>query len=72
MVNTVNLVEQQANYLEKFTNLTIGRYSGESRCDFWSKEQWELEISKHQVLVMTAQILVNIIQHGYFGNYNFL
>lgn len=66
LVNTVNLVEQQANYLEKFTNLIIGRYSGESRCDFWEKSEWEAEISKNQVLVMTAQILVNIIQHGYF------
>lgn len=70
LVNNVALVDQQANYLEEYTNFKIGRYSGDKQCDFWKGDEWAEEFAKYNVLVMTAQIFLNVIQHGYFGKLN--
>ena len=39
--------------------------------DFWDKETWHKEFNTEaDVLVMTAQILVNILTHGFFSYHN--
>ena len=35
--------------------------------DLWDKCQWEKEFNNHNVLVMTAQIFLDLLLHGYIG-----
>ena len=64
---TVPLVQQQAGVLENETNLRIGKYVGEMGVDFWDKQKWCEELKKYNVLVMTAQIFLNILTSGVLG-----
>jgi hypothetical protein len=49
MVNTVALVRQQAAYIRRHSHHSVGEYSGDMNVDVWSKEQWQEELSAHQV-----------------------
>ncbi|XP_065369214.1 endoribonuclease Dcr-2 [Calliphora vicina] len=64
MCNTVELARQQYKQLKKTTNLKIGLYIGDRDVDNWSPRQWETEIDNNQVLVGTAQIFVDIVNHN--------
>ncbi|XP_012287234.1 endoribonuclease Dicer [Orussus abietinus] len=65
IVNTVPLVTQQSEYVARHTGLICKGYSGDMQIDYWDKNIWSREIEHNQVLVMTAQIFVDIISHGY-------
>nr|AWH61386.1 putative dicerB [Actinia equina] len=64
LVNTVPLVAQQRKVIDQNTDLSVGKYVGEDGVDFWGKERWLKELKDHQVLVMTAQIFVDMLGHG--------
>ncbi len=70
----VPLVNQQSKAIETHTNLKVGKYSGDMGVDFWDKTKWESEFNENDVLVMTAQILYNMLQHGFImlSNINLL
>nr|BAW35366.1 Dicer3 [Locusta migratoria] len=63
--NTVALVGQQAEYIRRHTDLSVGIYTGLQNVDFWSPKQWQMEIQNHEVLVMSSQVVLNVLQHGY-------
>ena len=70
IANTVPLVSQQANFIRRHCPLVVGEYYGdrviEDRLlDFWDKAIWNRELAQNQVLVMTPQILVDMIQHSF-------
>lgn len=67
VVNTVALVDQHAQCIEKRTNLDVGKYSGDMSLDFWPKAKWYEEFDKSQVFVMTVQILVNLTNQNFLG-----
>uniref|UniRef100_UPI003AFB824B AncD1D2 n=1 Tax=synthetic construct TaxID=32630 RepID=UPI003AFB824B len=67
LVNTVPLVNQQAKVIRKHTSLKVGEYVGDMGVDSWNKEKWNQEFEKHQVLVMTAQIFLDILNHGFIS-----
>ena len=46
-------------------DLRIGLYYGELNVDCWKKERWLSEWDSHDVLVMTPQILLDILRHGF-------
>ncbi|XP_078671533.1 endoribonuclease Dicer-like [Branchiostoma floridae x Branchiostoma belcheri] len=64
LVNNVPLVSQQAAVITTHTNLSIGEYVGAMGVDLWSRERWRREFDAHHVLVMTAQIFLDVLQHG--------
>ena len=64
---SVPLVEQQAKVIEMHTNLTVGHYVGEMGVDKWSNNKWYKEFDKNHVLVMTAQIFLDILRHGFLA-----
>ncbi|XP_015124116.1 endoribonuclease Dicer [Diachasma alloeum] len=66
-VNTVPLVTQQSAYIRRHTDLTCQGYSGDMGVDFWIQSRWKEEFEKNQVLVMTAQIFLDILEHGYMS-----
>ena len=66
LVNQVTLVSQQANVLENHTGVSVGRYSSShsTSIDTWDKGSWKFEFKKHQILVMTSQIFLNLLSTG--------
>ncbi|KAJ7524239.1 hypothetical protein O6H91_18G083200 [Diphasiastrum complanatum] len=64
LVPKVPLVYQQAEVIRERTGFRVGHYCGEMGQDFWNKERWHLEFQSKEVLVMTAQILLNILRHS--------
>ena len=60
--------------IETHTSLKVGKYNGDMGVDFWDKHRWEKEFDHNDVLVMTAQILLNIVTHGFIclSNINLL
>ncbi|KAI3492942.1 hypothetical protein L1887_42437 [Cichorium endivia] len=64
LVPKVPLVYQQAEVIRDQTGYQVGHYCGEMGQDFWDARRWQREFEKKQVLVMTAQILLNILRHS--------
>ncbi|XP_057374674.1 endoribonuclease Dicer-like [Daphnia carinata] len=65
LVPTVILAKQQASYIRRHTCLEIGEYYGELGVDLWRGDRWTKELDKNNVLVMTAQLFVNAVHHGF-------
>ncbi|XP_052194720.1 endoribonuclease Dicer homolog 1 isoform X2 [Diospyros lotus] len=64
LVPKVPLVYQQAEVIRERTGYQVGHYCGEMGQDFWDARRWQREFEMKQVLVMTAQILLNILRHS--------
>ncbi|XP_042395682.1 endoribonuclease Dicer homolog 1-like isoform X1 [Zingiber officinale] len=64
LVPKVPLVYQQAEVIRERTGYKVGHYCGETGQDFWDARRWQREFESKQVLVMTAQILLNILRHS--------
>ncbi|KAK9145881.1 hypothetical protein Sjap_005784 [Stephania japonica] len=64
LVPKVPLVYQQAEVIRERTSYKVGHYCGEMGQDFWDARRWQREFESKQVLVMTAQILLNILRHS--------
>lgn len=47
------------------TDLTVKCYVGEMGVDGWEKSRWESEFNGNNVLVMTAQIFLNLLSPGF-------
>ena len=51
--------------IDKHTDLKVKHYVGEMGVDFWDKNIWQKEFNENNVLVMTAQIFLDLLLHGY-------
>ncbi|KRZ27865.1 Endoribonuclease Dicer, partial [Trichinella pseudospiralis] len=65
IVDKVPLVKQQAEHIRINTNLKVGEFYGALGVDCWSAEIWMSFFDRFHVLVMTAEILRNILSHGF-------
>lgn len=63
----VPLAEQQMNVIDKNLPLDVKFFTGDMGVDFWNRDQWIKEFNANDVLVMTAQILLNILNHGFIS-----
>ncbi|KAJ8753073.1 hypothetical protein K2173_011841 [Erythroxylum novogranatense] len=66
LVPKVVLISQQAQAVKMHTDLKVGTYNGGMGVDFWDAATWEKEIEKHELLVMTPQILLDGLRHRFF------
>ncbi|KAK5650969.1 hypothetical protein RI129_001998 [Pyrocoelia pectoralis] len=64
LVNTQALVDQQSKYLRALTDQDVAAFSGDMNVDYWSSSKWKDHFEKNQILVMTTQILVNLLQRS--------
>ncbi|KAI9202208.1 uncharacterized protein BJ171DRAFT_515193 [Polychytrium aggregatum] len=66
---TVALVAQQAQQITRSTDLKVGEYAGRDRSSllYWDAIGWYQEMSTKQVLVLTPQFFLNLLQHGFVG-----
>ena len=72
ITNNVALARQQAEFFSKYTTFQVGEYFGDKIIDgkildHWDAKIWAKELAENQVLVMTAQILVDLINHSFLG-----
>ncbi|KAI3470366.1 hypothetical protein Pfo_027029 [Paulownia fortunei] len=65
LVPTVVLVNQQGEAVATYTDLKVGKYYGELGVDYWDAATWKHQTEKHEVLVMTPQILLNALRHRF-------
>lgn len=68
LVHRVPLVPQQAKVVQSVmkADVEVGMYYGE-RCVDWSSSQWARSLRTKRVLVMTAQVFLNLLRHGLVG-----
>ncbi|CAG8505437.1 6855_t:CDS:2, partial [Cetraspora pellucida] len=67
LVNLVPLVFQQANVIKANCDLKVKHFCGEMGVDLWSEKEWRNNFENYDVLVMTAQIFLNILRHGFIS-----
>jgi endoribonuclease Dicer len=72
LANNVPLVMQQAGFLRSHTYLNVGEYYGDrviddKILDYWDQSTWDKELENNQILVMSPQILVDMLQHSFIG-----
>ncbi|CAG8675935.1 16194_t:CDS:2, partial [Dentiscutata erythropus] len=67
LVNLVPLVFQQANVIKANCDLKVKHVCGEMGVDLWSEKEWRNNFENFDVLVMTAQIFLNILRHGFIS-----
>ncbi|KAF2286426.1 hypothetical protein GH714_016865 [Hevea brasiliensis] len=66
LVPHVVLVQQQAEAVEMHTDFNVGQLYGEKGVDCWDAAIWKQHLEKHEVLVMTPQILLDGLKHSFF------
>lgn len=65
LTNTVCLAKQQAESLENMLPFKVALVCGESDVDNWNKEDWTLLLDNNQVIVATAQCIVDAVKRSF-------
>ena len=65
LVDRVPLVFQQCNAIKSNCDANIERIVGEMGIDKWSEENWKQIFKENDICVMTAQIFLDILRHGF-------
>ncbi|KAG0238750.1 Dicer-like protein 1 [Actinomortierella wolfii] len=65
VVNSVPLVFQQAAVIRTQCGAHVEAYCGDMRTGYLSKAHWERIMPHAEVIVLTAQILADVFQHGF-------
>ncbi|KAH0620387.1 hypothetical protein JD844_020785 [Phrynosoma platyrhinos] len=63
LVNSANQVAQQVSTVRTHSDLKVGEYSSLEITEEWTKERWNQEFAKYQVLVMTCQVALSVLKH---------
>ncbi|VDM39187.1 unnamed protein product [Toxocara canis] len=67
LVDKVLLVDQQAAHIEYHTTLRVGKMHGRLNTDVWSdRSKFDTFIAEHHVVVLTAQVFLNLLNHAFF------
>ncbi|KAJ1957571.1 Dicer-like protein 1 [Linderina pennispora] len=65
--NTVALVQQQARVISDNTQHRVEKFVGSAGIEAWGKSGWKAHWAKSTVQVMTHQIFLNALRHGYIS-----
>lgn len=66
IVEKVNLVEQQAKHIEVHTSFKVGQVHGQMSSELWKSPEHCMEFMKeNHVVVITAQCLLDLINHAF-------
>ncbi|XP_054159182.1 endoribonuclease Dicer-like [Oppia nitens] len=74
IVPTRTLVTQQAAEVKRHFDVRVKGYTGDMGVDFYDAHRWTTELKNQDVIVMTAQILLNMLNHQFitFNNINLM
>lgn len=64
-MDRVPLVFQQASVIEANCDVKVKQLCGQMNVDTWSEKQWKQVFEETDVCVMTAQIFLDTLRHGY-------
>ncbi|KAI9476109.1 MAG: dicer-2 protein [Benjaminiella poitrasii] len=67
LVERVPLVFQQASVIQANCDVQLESMCGEMEVDSWSEKKWRLIFEENDVCVMTAQIFLDALRHGFIG-----
>ncbi|TFY62422.1 hypothetical protein EVJ58_g3872 [Rhodofomes roseus] len=67
LVPKVALVEQQGDFIARQTPLRVTKCCGATAIDLADRVGWKRELEDTDVLVMTAQIFLNILTHSHWS-----
>ncbi|KAM7156444.1 endoribonuclease Dicer isoform 2-T8 [Molossus nigricans] len=67
LVNSANQVAQQVSAVRTHSDLKVGEYSNLEVNASWTKEKWNQEFTKHQVLIMTCYVALIVLKNGYLS-----
>ena len=67
IIPTQNLVEQQANTIDRYTYLNVGRYHGGQKQGryYTNFPEWRAEMARQDVLVVMAKKFYDLLMHGF-------
>ncbi|KAI9494240.1 hypothetical protein BDB00DRAFT_928356 [Zychaea mexicana] len=65
LVDRVPLVPQQYNVIKANCDAKVVRMYGEMGIDKWSEKRWDQIFEENDVCVMTAQIFLDTLRHGF-------
>ncbi|EUC50760.1 hypothetical protein COCMIDRAFT_80904 [Bipolaris oryzae ATCC 44560] len=65
LVDSVNLVFQQANVLRCGLDQNVEGICGSMGASLWSKSTWQSHFDKNMVIVCTAEVLVQCMMHSF-------
>ena len=64
-MDRVPLVPQQYNVIKTNCDANVERMYGEMGIDKWSEKRWKQIFEENDVCVMTAQIFLDTLRHGF-------
>ncbi|KAF7723707.1 Dicer-like protein 1 [Apophysomyces ossiformis] len=67
LVDRVPLVFQQASVIKANCDVVLEHMCGDMGVDTWSEKKWRLIFEESDVCVMTAQILLDTLRHGFIS-----
>ncbi|XP_058511537.1 endoribonuclease Dicer [Ochotona princeps] len=67
LVNSANQVAQQVSAVRTHSDLKVGEYSDPEVSASWTRERWSQEFAKHQVLIMTCHVALDVLKNGYLS-----
>uniref|UniRef100_A0A182R5E4 Dicer-2 n=1 Tax=Anopheles funestus TaxID=62324 RepID=A0A182R5E4_ANOFN len=70
LANTVALAKQQAQFFVRHLPFNVKLYTSEVNVDAWKSDRWHKEFSEGQIIISTAQILLDVLRHGYMNPSN--
>lgn len=65
LVNTVQLAKQQAEAITAMLPYDVRCVIGEDNVDYWKMSDWETVLDSSQILVATAQVIVDAIKKSF-------
>lgn len=65
LVDRVPLVFQQSEVIAANCDVKVKAMCGQMDVDNWTEKQWRLIFEENDVCVMTAQIFLDTLRHGY-------
>lgn len=66
-VTSVTLVFQQSAVLECNLDARVARFCGAMGTDLWAKETWDKHFKENQVIVCTAEVLLQCLMHSFIS-----
>ncbi|CAO2167444.1 unnamed protein product [Urochloa humidicola] len=62
---TVQLVTQQYEVIKSYTDFEVEHYHGAKGVDQWKAHNWQEQLAKYQVVVMTPQVLLDALRQAF-------
>ncbi len=64
-VDGVTLLFQQYAVLDSNLDQKIAAFCGDMGCDLWSRQTWEEKLRDKMVVICTADVLLQCLQHSF-------